>query len=92
MMPNGGTLPEEYLTISQLADRLSVKPKTISNKMANGTFRKGEHFYSPHGIAPRFKWSAVVEWLEKSGDTSTDKGNHVPMARGYVLGDHTPGV
>ena len=55
---------EEYLTIEQLALRLSVKPKTIRNKMASGVFKRGEHFYSPRGLGPRFKWSAVEAWLE----------------------------
>jgi hypothetical protein len=55
---------EEYLTIAELADRLKLKSKTVQNKMGDGTFRKGVHYFSPSGIGPRFKWSAVVEWLE----------------------------
>jgi hypothetical protein len=84
-----GAVPDEYLTIGQLADRLSVKPKTIRNKMASGTFRKGHHFYSPRGLGPRFKWSAILEWLEKSGEGGKTSGTDsagIPMARGYTLG------
>lgn len=42
----GVVVAEEYLTIEQLAARLSVKPKTIRNKLASGIFRKGEHFFA----------------------------------------------
>jgi hypothetical protein len=56
---------EEYLTITELAARLKIKPKTIKNKMALGIFQKGVHYFSPSGLGPRFKWSAVVAWLEQ---------------------------
>lgn len=59
-------MAEEYLTIAQLGERLALKPKTIANKMAAGIFRKGVHYFSPPGLAPRFKWSAVVAWLEQT--------------------------
>jgi hypothetical protein len=70
MMPYAGAVPDEYLTVEQLAARLSVKPKTIRNKMANGIFRKGHHFYSPPGLGPRFKWSVIKEWLEKYAENA----------------------
>ena len=56
-------MSDEYLTIEELSARLKIKPKTIKNKMASGIFRKGTHFFSPPGLGPRFKWSAVVAWL-----------------------------
>ncbi len=83
-------MTEEYLTISELSSRLKVKPKTIKNKMANGTFIKGVHYFSPDGMGPRFKWSAVVTWLEAGEQEqakATDNGNGIPMARGYLLGE-----
>src|SRR5262245_29442713 len=39
-----GALLEEYLTISEVAARLKVKPKTVRNKMASGVFRQGVHY------------------------------------------------
>jgi len=65
--PNKTLAPnlEEYLTIEELAARLKLRTKTIKNKMANGTFRRGVHYFSPKGLGPRFKWSAVVAWLEE---------------------------
>ena len=78
---------EEYLTINELAARLKIKPKTIKNKMASGIFKKGVHYFSPRGLQPRFKWSAVQTWLEeKDTQANTERATGIPMARGYVLG------
>ena len=77
------------MTIAETAERLKLKPKTIKNKMAAGIFRKGVHFFSPMGLGPRFRWSAVVAWIEEK-DCTTDQtkpADAIPMARGYVLGD-----
>ena len=79
---------EEYLTIAQLADRLQLSPKSIRNKMANRNFRRGVHYFSPRGLRPRFKWSAIVEWLEEKEEQTTQEVNDsIPMARGYFLGE-----
>jgi hypothetical protein len=87
-----GAPGEEYLTISELAQRLKLKPKTVQNKMASGAFRLGEHYFRPNGLGPRFKWSAVQAWMEspdqqkKPPFTNVELGEGIPMARGYVLG------
>jgi hypothetical protein len=73
---------EEYLTIEELSARLKIKPKTIKNKMTAGIFRKGVHYFSPAGLGPRFKWSAVVAWIE--GDDNQQQSG-IPMSRGYKL-------
>jgi hypothetical protein len=79
---------EEYLTISEVAARLKVKPKTLQNKMASGVFRKGVHYFSPPGMGPRFKWAAVVGWLEQTQkETLEEASDAIPMARGYRLGE-----
>src|SRR5215471_19988450 len=78
--------PEEYLTISEVAGRLKVAPKTVRNKMASGVFRKGVHYVRPNGLGTRFKWGAVVAWLEQE-ETGTPEEDAIPMARGYQLGE-----
>lgn len=78
---------EEYLTIPEIAARLKVKPKTIKNKMAAGIFRRGVHYFSPPGLGPRFKWSAIVAWLEAAKQQSVTLDDSIPMARGYALGN-----
>ena len=80
------TPADEYLTIAELAARLKVKPKTIRNKMAAGLFTEGIHYFRRPGLGARFKWSAVVQWIE-SGDTlHVEDGDSIPMSRGYALG------
>jgi hypothetical protein len=80
--------PEEYLTIGETAARLKLSPKTIKNKMAAGIFKKGVHYFSPVGMAPRFKWSAVVSWLEEAEAAQPAPDiESIPMARGYRLGE-----
>ncbi|OGQ81665.1 MAG: hypothetical protein A3F90_01205 [Deltaproteobacteria bacterium RIFCSPLOWO2_12_FULL_60_19] len=81
-------MAEDYLTITELACRLKVKPKTIRNKMSAGVFRKGLHYFSPGGLGPRFKWSAVVAWLEEQEGPAKDEEDAIPMARGYRMGGY----
>jgi hypothetical protein len=74
---------EEYLTIAEVAARLRVRPKTIKNKMAAGIFRRGIHYFSPGGIGPRFKWSAVVAWLEQGYQDSEPCAQSARVAHRY---------
>jgi excisionase family DNA binding protein len=76
---------EEYLTITQVAERLGVKPKTIRNKIALGVFSEGVHYFRPPGLGTRFKWSAVAAWIEQK-PTTAPEADTIPMARGYRLG------
>jgi hypothetical protein len=85
-------MSEEYLTIAEVAARLKVKPKTVKNKMASGIFQRNVHYFSPQGLGPRFKWSAVVEWLEQSQEPITESYDSIPMARGYQLGKSNGGL
>lgn len=78
--------PEEYLTVDELAARLKLSRKTIRNKITNGTFRKGVHYFRPKGLRPRFKWSAIKAWLEEE-DVAEKDDMRIPMARGYFLGE-----
>ena len=78
--------PAEYLTVKELAARLKLSPKTVKNKMAAGIFRKGVHYFSPPGLGPRFKWSAVVAWLEETQKPEAEEdGDSIPMPRNYRL-------
>jgi hypothetical protein len=79
-------MSEEYLTIAEVAERLKLTRKTVQNKMAAGIFKKGVHYFSPPGIGPRFKWSAVVAWLEADESAAVQSEEAIPMARGYQLG------
>jgi hypothetical protein len=77
---------EEYLTIKEVASRLKLSPKTVKNKMAGGVFKKGVHYFSPPGLGPRFKWSAVVAWLEEAEKPEAEEdSDSIPMPRSYRL-------
>jgi len=78
---------DEYLTISEVAARLKLKPKSVKNKMAAGAFRLGVHYFRPPGMEARFKWSAVVAWMEQSEAPATQtESDLIPMPRSYRLG------
>jgi len=80
-------VPEEYLTVKEVATRLKLSPKTVKNKMTAGVFRRGVHYFAPPGMGPRFKWSAVVTWIEQAGgQREANTRDRIPMARGYFLG------
>ena len=72
---------DEYLTVAEVAARLKLTSKTVRNRMYDGTWRRGEHWFSRRGIAPRFRWSAIVRWLEAE-DT--------PQAPGLAYGPEIP--
>jgi hypothetical protein len=79
------SLTEEYLTKRELASRLKWAPKTVANKMAAGIFKLGVHYFRPPGMSVRFKWSAVVAWMEQAPERE-GACDSIPMARGYTLG------
>ena len=77
-------MAEEYLKISEVAERLKLSPKTIKNRMAAGIFKRGVHYFSPPGMGPRFKWSTVVAWLEQPQEQGSESDDDsIPMPRSY---------
>ena len=76
-------MTEEYLKIAEVAARLKLSPRTIANKMAAGVFRRDVHYFRPPGLGPRFKWSAVVMWVEQSEEPVADGDDSIPMPRSY---------
>jgi hypothetical protein len=42
---------DEYLSVSEVAARLKIEPKTVRNKMATGVFKRGVHYFSLPGLA-----------------------------------------
>ncbi len=70
-------VPEEYLSIKQLCERIPYRPQSIRNMMTQGIFREGEHYFKPTARKVIFKWSAIQRWIE--GERA--KGA-IPLARG----------
>jgi Helix-turn-helix domain len=73
---------EEYLTIAEVAALLKCSVKTVRNKISAGVFQKGKHYFTPPTFGPRFKSSAMVEWIEGK-DNSQPK--IIPLKKGSVL-------
>jgi len=89
------SVDQEYLTIDEIAARLKCNKKTILNRIAEGVFREGVHYFRPTGVKtsgkhagdkwscePLFKWSAVVAWVE-SKEQKPAKAGVIPMRNGY---------
>jgi hypothetical protein len=74
---------DEYLSVNETARRIGLHPKTLRNRMYDGTFARGEHWFHPVGMNVRFKWSAVVARLEADRATSPGAafGPDIPSAR-----------
>ncbi len=70
---------EGYLTDADLARRLSWSPKTLEGKVRAGIFTNGVHYFQRPAMRRRWKWSAVVRWLEH-GDEDAVATAVVPLA------------
>jgi len=77
---------EEYLSIESVAKRLELTPKSVKNKMAQGVFKLGVHYFRPPGLGPRFKWSAVVAWMGLSDSAEqTPETPRPPKVHTYFI-------
>jgi predicted DNA-binding transcriptional regulator AlpA len=59
---------DEYLAPDEVCRRTTYSKQTIYNKVCDGTFKLGVHYVKPTKRKLLFKWSAIVAWLEGSGD------------------------
>ena len=78
----------DYLTVTEAAELLRVKPLTIRERMRLGVFRRGVHYFRRQGMRSLFKRSALIQWLEGQDGVEDRKkqGMAIPMSRGYDLG------
>lgn len=78
----------DCLAVNEMAELLRCKPKTVRQKMSEGVFMWGVHYFCPRGWPrPLFKRSAVIQWIKdeaKAAPRADSVG--IPMARGYILG------
>lgn len=54
---------EEYLTTSELSQRIKMTPGTIRNLVWRKTFTEGVHFVKPSARKLLFVWSRIEQWL-----------------------------
>ena len=79
----------DYLTIDEAAELLRLSPVTVREKMRKGDFCLGIHYFRPRRLKPRFKRSALIEFIENGpvkSDSKERESVSIPMRRGYTLG------
>jgi hypothetical protein len=73
----------QYLYIEQLAELTPWSEDAIRTMMARGKFKRGMHYFKPHGenSRPIFSWQAIVEYIENERQSS-GPGDTVRLANG----------
>src|SRR5262249_55071320 len=59
---------KEFLTVRELAERLSLSPRTVKNRMYDGTWPRGKAWFSPKGLGPRFHWPTMRDYIRGEFD------------------------
>jgi predicted DNA-binding transcriptional regulator AlpA len=57
---------EEYLTVSELSERIKYSKQTLYNLIYKGTFVLGKHYLKPSPKKILFKWSEIEIWVGES--------------------------
>ena len=60
------SIPEEYLTTTELSERIKMAPGTIRNLVWKNNFKKGVHYLKPTPRKLLFVWSKVQAWLHEN--------------------------
>lgn len=55
---------EEYLTVTELSNRIKLARQTIYNMIHKKEFVLNFHYYKPKPKIILFKWSVIEKWLE----------------------------
>ena len=56
---------EEYLSTTELSERIKMAPGTIRNLVWKREFEENVHFVKPTPRKVLFLWSAVEEWVHR---------------------------
>ena len=67
---------EEYLTTTELSERIKMKPGTIRDLVWKGDLKINTHYFKPTPRKLLFVWSAIERWMHGGseaapGDAST---------------------
>jgi hypothetical protein len=54
---------DEYVTVSELCNRIKYRRQTIYNLIHKKTFILGKHFLKPTPKKLLFKWSEIHAWI-----------------------------
>lgn len=78
--------PREYITTEQLAELVGWSPSAIRRMVQRSILRRGVHVFQPLGprSALLFKWTAVVQLIEKGTATDTAVDEATPNQAGPI--------
>lgn len=69
---------EEYLTTTELSERIKMAPGTIRNLMWKGVLKEGEHFFKPTSRKILFDWRAVNAWIRTKNNDGENETARIP--------------
>lgn len=64
---------EEYLTVSELSERVKYSRQTLYNMISMKRLIRGQHYLKPSRKKVLFIWSAIRAWLEEPGHDTPRK-------------------
>ncbi len=70
-------MAKEYVGTKELARRLRYAEQTIYNKICDGTFMEGVHFFKPTKRKLLFDWKAIEVWVEGNCEPDQPEKNHL---------------
>jgi len=66
---------EEYLTTTELSERIKMAPGTIRNLVWKNEFKENIHYLKPTRRKLLFVWSQVKEWLYRHSSRDSSKSS-----------------
>jgi hypothetical protein len=73
---------EEYLSTTELSERIKMAPGTIRNLVWRKEFQENVHYLKPTPKKILFLWSAVEQWIHRN---SPGPGSHRARGDGSLI-------
>ncbi len=80
--PSASSETEEYLSVKQLAKRITYSEQTVRNLKLAGEFVEGKHFFKSRGRVI-FSWNAMRVWVENKRPA---EAREIPLVRSRRYG------
>jgi predicted DNA-binding transcriptional regulator AlpA len=55
--------PSEYLSLTELCERIRYAPKSVYNMISQGVFKERIHYFKPTPRKLLFFWPAIEQWI-----------------------------
>ena len=56
-------MKEEYLTVTELSERIKYSVQSLYNLINNGSLKLKRHYLKPTPKKILFKWTAILQWM-----------------------------